>query len=187
MKRSLRQTMLARLIASSQTSAQLREDSELRARFAQEYLQGHSGLTIGIYAPLAHELDLLPLIAEYPQHQFASPRCLPQRQMEFGLIRHAAQDLQLGAHHIREPRPHCPLIAPDEMQLIIVPALAFCPNGTRLGYGGGYYDRYLPRCPQAQFIGLARQSQLHSNLICEAHDIKLHRILHLHTKPEGTR
>lgn len=54
----------------------------------------------------------------------------------------AWEDLAPGAYGILEPQGGS-VIPPDEIDLILVPGLAFDKEGYRLGYGGGYYDRYL--------------------------------------------
>ena len=49
----------------------------------------------------------------------------------------------------QQPPLDAPLIAGDEVDLVIVPALAADDRGYRIGYGKGYYDRLLPRLPRA--------------------------------------
>lgn len=70
------------------------------------------------------------------------PRCLPEpREMVLHRVS-GAHDLQAdGLHGIREPSSDCPVVRPDEVDLALVPGLAWDRNGRRLGRGAGYYDR----------------------------------------------
>ena len=61
-------------------------------------------------------------------------------------------------------------IAASELDLIIVPALAYDGRGYRIGYGGGYYDRYLQDV-RAFTVGLARERLMKDKLLVEPHDI----------------
>ena len=71
---------------------------------------------------------------------------------------------------IPAPPETAPVILPTELDLIIVPALAYDKSGHRLGYGGGYYDRYLRDTP-AFTIGLAREFLMKEKLPTQPHDI----------------
>lgn len=96
------------------------------------------------------------------------PRMMPGRQMdvrqycpERPLVRHA--------YGILEPDESCPLVDPHEIDLVLVPSLCYDRRGFRLGMGGGYYDRWLPRY-SATTVGLCRQALLQTTLPVEPHD-----------------
>ena len=71
---------------------------------------------------------------------------------------------------IPAPQGCAPVIAPGELELVIVPALTYDLSGFRLGYGGGYYDRFLSGLP-AYTVGLARERLIREELPRERHDI----------------
>lgn len=64
--------------------------------------------------------------------------------------------------------------APEHLDIVILPGLLFDRNGNRLGYGGGYYDRFLAyKSPQALRIGLAFSCQLVPSIPAQKHDMRL--------------
>ena len=70
----------------------------------------------------------------------------------------STDDLEPGAYGILEPKAYCQRVLPEEIDLCVVPCLCVGSGGTRLGYGGGYYDRYLPRLrPDAVCAALCRE------------------------------
>ena len=68
----------------------------------------------------------------------------------------------------------CPKFPLNQIDLIIVPGIAFDLKKYRIGYGGGYYDRFLPKCPQATWIGLAFEDQLIRDTLPQSWDVALH-------------
>ena len=82
-------------------------------------------------------------------------------------------DCVKGSYGILEPREECPIIQPDENSLILVPGCAFTRDGLRMGYGGGYYDRYLQLYPKAITVGYAFEEQIYDAIPSEAHDRRL--------------
>ena len=75
-----------------------------------------------------------------------------------------------------EPNETCPLFPTEHLQLIVVPGIAFDRNGYRLGYGKGFYDRFLAKCPHAVAIGLAYQMQLVRNTFPQTWDVPVQHI-----------
>ncbi len=75
-----------------------------------------------------------------------------------------------GAYNIPEPIADGPE-ADDDTALILMPGLAFDPEGHRLGYGGGFYDRYLSEHHDHTLVALCYDFQLFDHLETEAHDI----------------
>ena len=61
---------------------------------------------------------------------------------------------------------------PQRLALCVLPCLAAAPDGTRLGYGGGYYDRFLPLACKAVKIALCRAVLLEPVLPRECHDVR---------------
>ena len=93
-------------------------------------------------------------------------------------ISNPGTDFVVHPYGMREPNPKtCPAFPPNQIDLIIVPGVAFDRHGHRLGYGGGFYDRFLPHCPQSVWMGLAYEAQLVSDTIPQPWDIPLHRIV----------
>lgn len=175
-KQQLRRQMVARLRAAAAADPEGRRSAVLRRQLAP-LLQQESSLTIGIYYPLPHEVDLRPLLAEYPQHRFAFPRCLKERRMEFRLVRDLSADMEPAAMGIPAPKAHCPVMLPEALDILVVPGVAFTAQGDRMGYGGGYYDRYIPLCPQARLLALAFPEQILPELPTEAHDCRIGQII----------
>ena len=83
------------------------------------------------------------------------------------------KNLRLGPMGIREP-VDTDAVEPKEVDAWIIPGLAFTRGGKRLGYGGGWYDRFLASAPKdAAKIGVAYSFQIVDDFPAEPHDIPL--------------
>jgi 5-formyltetrahydrofolate cyclo-ligase len=83
-----------------------------------------------------------------------------------------------GMFGIPEPKPEFQRpFPPEKIDLVVVPGLAFDRRGYRIGYGGGYYDRFLARCPQALHVGLAYEIQIIDSAFPSEWDVPVHRII----------
>lgn len=101
--------------------------------------------TLLLFYPLAYEIDLLPIFRYAREHEIscAFPRCGAEKgEMEFYYV-DDLDDLAVGKYGIREPKADAIPVTDLTDALMFVPALAFDREGHRIGYGGGYYDRYL--------------------------------------------
>lgn len=86
--------------------------------------------------------------------------------------------LASGPHGIPEPPSSAPRVDVSEIGVWIVPGLAFAKDGSRLGYGGGWYDRLLANAnPAANKIGVCHRFQLLDELPNEPHDIRLDEVV----------
>lgn len=126
--------------------------------------------TIYGYLPFNQEVQLLPLLrqAMADGKQIALPKCFG-REMRFILTTDLSR-IRYSDFGAPEPVDDEP-IARDPSALVIVPGLAFDRQGYRIGYGGGYYDRFLAQEPEHPTIGLCYDFQLVSQLETDPHDI----------------
>ena len=175
-KTLLRQKILARLKQAAMEDPQGCRSARLRALIGQ-HLQGALPMVVAVYAPLPHEVNLLPLLTEYPQHRYVFPRCGRGGRMDFHEVRNPQTDLEPGAMGIPAPKADCTGVEAQEIDLLLVPGVAFTAAGDRLGYGGGFYDRYMPRCTKARICAYAFEEQRVDALPTEAHDLRIPHII----------
>lgn len=129
-----------------------------------------------LYASFRSELPTQALIAEALSQgkQVCLPQCLVATKALVPRCIQGMQDLKIGAYGIIEPDPEkTQALDPSALSLVLVPAAVFDRRGHRLGYGAGYYDRFLPSCPQAFTLGLGFGLQLVDQLPIEPHDVAL--------------
>jgi 5-formyltetrahydrofolate cyclo-ligase len=171
MKASIRKDMKATLASLPA------EEIVIRSRMACEHVSGSAefrsaGAIMG-YMPIPGEVDCLPLALSAWQagKTFLVPRVSwDQRRMLAVRIDSLDDDLHEARYGIREPVRGEPWPIED-IDLIIVPALAYDRSGNRLGRGGGFYDRFLAD-PHFGAItcGLAFAEQVMPELPSERHD-----------------
>lgn len=131
-----------------------------------------------IALPAQKEPDTWPIIhgvwQKYPEVKVVIPRIhtsLPV--MECHPITNK-EALALNRFGIAEPGPHVPPLPPEEVDMALLPLLAFDERGYRVGFGKGYYDRYLARCRKDMVkIGLSLEPPVEKITDIDQFDIPL--------------
>lgn len=128
---------------------------------------------ICMYISLPEEVDTKKILAIVlsQKKDVILPRVVSHSSMKLHRIQ-SFDDLTLGLHGIKEPKETCAIISAHEVDLFVVPGVAFDREGYRLGRGKGYYDRLLSRA-KATKIGLAFSCQIVSRLPRERYDIPM--------------
>lgn len=135
-----------------------------------------------LYWPVRNEVDIRPL-AESLWNRGAKVLLPCCRQdcpglMDIGVVS-AESDLIDGAYSIKEPdRNKCEFPQSVSPDIVIVPGVGFDRNGFRIGFGGGYYDRFLSRPETAECltVGVCYEFQIVESVPVESWDKPVHAI-----------
>lgn len=166
-KATLRKTIIAKRKALNAAEAALKS-RQISARCAPLLTQAS---TIGIYWPTNQEADITSLLSLSENGcVFALPRVISKTEMEM-IQWHPNGEMKRSALGIYEPVSG-KVMAPTHFDVILVPLVAFRRDGARLGYGGGYYDRYLSRC-SALKIGIAYAFQHREDWVEHPCDVRM--------------
>lgn len=129
-----------------------------------------------LYASFRSEVETYPLITwalEEGKEVYLPKTYLKPKELRLFRL-YSLEELRPGAFGIPEPPEENPEISPEELELVVVPGVAFDRRGGRLGYGGGFYDRLFTQAKEARRVGLCFSCQLAERLPLEAHDVLMH-------------
>lgn len=162
-------------------------------RHVQEWEVYRRARTVMVYVALRGEPDLADLI---DAAEGAGVRlCVPRVDWQTGrmtpvLVRDWSRDLVPGRYGVFEPGPGCTVCPPGEIDLVLVPGVAFDESGGRLGRGRGFYDRFLRELEGsrtggggAESCGVCFSAAVLPDLPMQPHDV---RVRHLCTE-QGLR
>lgn len=128
--------------------------------------------TILLYASFGSEIDTLSIAGElFGNYTVAFPVSHKDGVMTFHVVK-SPDELHKGMYGIYEPDASLPQPVITDKTLCVLPGLAFMTDGSRLGYGGGYYDRFLEKYPQIHKIALSYEELITENLPVMFHDIR---------------
>lgn len=180
MKPELRKLILNRRNALSvPEAAQKSNEIFQRLQTTKAYQEAHR---VMLYLSIGKEVQTSKIVEDLllKKKRVFIPATQPAaKEMLASELLDPAKDLTPGYMNIPEPKKEALRpISPMELDLVLVPGLAFDLKGYRIGYGGGYYDRFLPKlAPHAMAIGLAYRMQIVDNAFPEAYDIPVSQIV----------
>lgn len=153
---------------------QISDREEKSGRIAGSVLQMEEvrkAESVFCYVSFRSEVDTAPLLeALWKAGKVTAVPKVDKEQMAFYEI-HSMDDLVCGYCGIPEPKPGCALM--KKADIIIMPGLAFDTEGHRLGYGGGFYDRFLAATPHGWKLALAFEEQIQPEIPSEKQDIRV--------------
>lgn len=135
--------------------------------------------TIAVTVSKAPEVDTFQIIRKGWEQgkRIVVPKCEPKsRKLNFRTLKRFSE-LETVYYGLLEPIvSETESVSPDEIDLVIVPGLAFSRDGYRLGFGGGYYDRFLANY-QGNTMSLTFKDQIVPEVPVESHDIPVRKIV----------
>lgn len=178
-KAALRKEFLQKRKKADERS--LTEKNALITQNLEKYLHSKTFRALHTFLPQlnAREVDTFGIIdmlrKSFPAMRIATPYIVPgTREMEHFLLTPFTH-LVMNQWRIPEPDPTTSeKIAPEEIDIVLVPLLAFDRKGYRVGYGGGYYDRFLPQTrPECIKMGLSLFEEVDEIEDIDEYDIPL--------------
>lgn len=176
-KRELRRRLLA--LRDGLSAAERAEASCLACRHAAEWIESSGIRSVMAFVSFRSELDTSELLKFCWSRglRLLLPRAaVGAKRLALHAVR-SRDELAPGAYGILEPDPGRAAAAPDEApEAVFVPGAGFDRCGGRIGYGGGYYDRFRAEARDAaggRWIGLGFAAQLVPQVPMEPHDAAL--------------
>ena len=143
-----------------------------------DYIKRNNAKIIGIYASFKDEVDTFLLIQELNNIGINTvlPRIHNNKSMDFYYFT-SINELEKNDFGILEPKKENKIVTPEDIDVIIVPGLVFDTKKNRIGYGKGYYDRYLKNI-NAHKIGICFDEQIiEEEIENEIYDVKMDLII----------
>ena len=136
--------------------------------------------TVMVYLPLPYEIDTAAIIrrARRLGKRIVVPVSVTKRRRIVPILLPNGGAVQAGPYGIVEPVKPRVVVPVGEIDLVVVPGVAFDRRGHRLGHGQGYYDRFLKRLPDAvPRVGIGFACQVVDRLPATSRDVPLDRVL----------
>ena len=173
-KTELRRNIRARKRAMTEEEIEMRSARLAQLLFASDAYK--NAKTIYGYLPYNQEVRTVPMLAQALKDgkKVAVPKVYGD-EMKF-LYLDDLTAVAKGYAGIPEPIADGP-VAQDKTALVLMPGLAFDPQGHRIGYGGGFYDKFLAAEPNHPTLALCYEFQMLPQLDVEAHDVPVDTVL----------
>ena len=173
MKSELRKQVLHEMKAISQEQKPAIDQALTERLLHHPFYQ--EAKVIATYLSFPHEFQTQELIEQVLKDgkKVLIPKTYPKRRMEF--VVYNPQQLVKTSFGLLEPQGELEVVEASQIDLIHVPGLAFTTEGCRIGYGGGYYDRYLEHFT-GHTLSTIYPCQV-QDFITENHDIPVQEVL----------
>ena len=170
---------LRRIIREKKRAMTIGEIEQRSAKLAELFLRSEayrSAKTIYGYLPYNQEVRTVPMLEQALKDgkRVAVPKCYGD-EMKFIFMEDLSK-VEKGYAGIPEPIADEP-VADDPTALVLMPGLAFDPQGHRIGYGGGFYDKFLAQEPSHPTLALCYEFQMMPQLETEEFDIPVDCVL----------
>ncbi len=176
-----------RNVRESLSAASVTEGSAAVCRRLASMTLMREAETVMAYLAFSNEVDLGLLFELLPDIEWVLPRIQGQE-----MILHPYEPDRLVRHPfgMLEPPADAPVVDPQDLDVVLVPGVSFDPRGGRLGFGGGFYDRFLVKT-SATRIGICHADCLAEQLPCADHDRRMDWVVtptaSIHTAPRWRR
>ena len=168
-KKTLRREVRARLAIVD--AADAKERSAAICDDLKRHIAVSGARVVALFSPLGDEPQLWPIV-----EQLAVGLSVALPRVEGDVMNFYSYDkdsMAQGAFGINEPQGGV-LVEPCEIDLIVVPGVAFTASGVRMGRGKGFYDKYLTQCDSATLkIGVCYREQIVPDIPAEQHDVAM--------------
>ena len=173
---------LGKGVRAGLTTEQRAMKSAMIVEYCRNELDWKSFRMVHLFVPIErlNEIDTWPLLSwiwrAYPGIRTFVPR------LSVNGIEHVEVTSQthFGPNALGIPEPMTGKVLPEHkpLDLVLMPLLAFDDSGNRVGYGGGHYDRFLARHPEALRVGLCFSAcRVQEGIAVNEYDIKLNKII----------
>lgn len=164
-------------ILSSMSSEMISRKSKKIMKNLEALDEFRNANSLMIYMPIAYEVDTSYILEKYSMSKtIFIPRVCTRAIIEITQYQDGRR-LQKNAWGILEDTKSPAFTALENIDLIIVPGLAFDCDGNRLGRGMGCYDRFLRHADSACKVGLAFTAQIIKSVPTEDHDVRMDKIV----------
>lgn len=136
---------------------------------------------VSLFLPIEQKKEINTYIILDKALNLNATICIPKANFEKNELKHyiyeGPEQLEISSHQIPEPK-YGKTIAPKKIEIVIIPLIAIDRNGNRVGYGKGFYDRFLKKCPSTTvFIGISLFEPIDMILDYSSDDVPLHYLI----------
>jgi len=179
-KNIIREKMLKKLKSLDKEEKE-RRNAGIREKLFSDYKFRNANFIMS-YVSKPYEVDTWKIISRSLEmgKKVAVPYVLREKKVMFPSLILDPKELVLGSYGIYQPHPdNLRQVDLSQIEIILVPGIAFDDKGNRLGHGQGYFDRFLKKVPQNTYtIGLAYEFQILKSLPISKEDVAVSTLIY---------